>query len=32
MGIAIIILALLPVADTSAFRSNFFKPLNIILF
>jgi quinol-cytochrome oxidoreductase complex cytochrome b subunit len=29
MGIAIVILAILPVVDTSAFRSNYFKPLNI---
>jgi quinol-cytochrome oxidoreductase complex cytochrome b subunit len=29
MGIAIVILAILPVVDTSSFRSNFFKPLNI---
>jgi quinol-cytochrome oxidoreductase complex cytochrome b subunit len=32
MGIAIVILAILPVVDTSSFRSNFFKPLNIWLF
>jgi ubiquinol-cytochrome c reductase cytochrome b subunit len=32
MGIAIVILAILPVVDTSAFRSNYFKPLNIWLF
>jgi quinol-cytochrome oxidoreductase complex cytochrome b subunit len=32
MGIAIVILALLPVVDTSSFRSTFFKPLNIWLF
>lgn len=31
-GIAIVILALLPVVDTSSFRSNFFKPLNLWLF
>jgi quinol-cytochrome oxidoreductase complex cytochrome b subunit len=29
MGIAIVILALLPVVDTSALRSTFFKPLNL---
>jgi hypothetical protein len=29
MGISIVILAALPVVDTSKFRSNFFKPLNI---
>ncbi len=32
MVTAIVILALLPVVDTSAFRSNFFKPLNIWMF
>jgi quinol-cytochrome oxidoreductase complex cytochrome b subunit len=32
MGIAIVILAILPVVDTSSFRSNYFKPLNIWLF
>lgn len=32
MGVAIVIIALLPVVDTSAFRSSFFKPLNIWLF
>ncbi len=32
MFLAIVILAFLPVVDTSAFRSNFFKPLNIWLF
>ncbi len=32
MGVAIVILALLPVVDTSKFRSNFFKPLNIWFF
>lgn len=32
MGIAIVILAILPVVDTSAFRSNYFKPLNLWLF
>lgn len=31
-GIAIVILALLPVVDTSAFRSSYFKPLNLWLF
>lgn len=31
-GIAIVILALLPVVDTSSFRSNIFKPLNLWLF
>jgi len=29
MVIAIVILAVLPLVDTSAFRSNYFKPLNI---
>jgi hypothetical protein len=29
MGLAIAIIALLPVVDTSAFRSNFFKPVNL---
>ena len=29
MGIAIVILALLPIVDTSALRSTFFKPLNL---
>jgi len=29
MVLAIFVLALLPVVDTSVFRSNFFKPLNI---
>jgi ubiquinol-cytochrome c reductase cytochrome b subunit len=29
MGVAIVVLAVLPVVDTSAFRSNFFKPLNL---
>ena len=32
MGLAIAIIALLPVVDTSAFRSNFFKPVNLWLF
>lgn len=32
MGLAIVIIALLPVVDTSAFRSSFFKPLNLWLF
>jgi ubiquinol-cytochrome c reductase cytochrome b subunit len=32
MGISIVILAALPVVDTSKFRSNFFKPLNIWFF
>jgi quinol-cytochrome oxidoreductase complex cytochrome b subunit/NADH:ubiquinone oxidoreductase subunit 2 (subunit N) len=32
MVTAIVILALLPVVDTSAFRSNYFKPLNIWMF
>jgi ubiquinol-cytochrome c reductase cytochrome b subunit len=32
MGLAIVILVLLPVVDTSSFRSNFFKPLNIWFF
>lgn len=32
MGIAIVILAILPLVDTSMFRSNYFKPLNIWLF
>ncbi len=32
MVTAIVILALLPVVDTSTFRSNFFKPLNIWMF
>lgn len=32
MGLAIFILALTPVLDTSSFRSNFFKPLNLWLF
>lgn len=32
MVAAIVILALLPVVDTSAFRSNFFKPFNIWIF
>ncbi len=32
MGVAIVILAFLPVVDTSKFRSNFFKPLNIWFF
>lgn len=32
MFLAIVILALLPVVDTSVFRSTFFKPLNIWLF
>ncbi len=32
MFLAIVILAFLPIVDTSAFRSNFFKPLNIWLF
>lgn len=32
MVLAIFILALLPVLDTSSFRSNFFKPLNLWLF
>lgn len=29
MGLAIVIIALLPVVDTSAFRSSFFKPVNL---
>jgi len=32
MGLAIIILAVLPVVDTSSIRSNFFKPFNISIF
>lgn len=32
MGLAIFILALLPVLDTSSFRSTYFKPLNIWFF
>ncbi len=32
MGIAIVILALLPMLDTSVFRSNFFKPINVWFF
>ena len=32
MGLSIVIIALLPVLDTSAFRSTYFKPLNIVLF
>ena len=32
MGIAIVILSILPVVDTSLFRSTYFKPLNIWLF
>jgi quinol-cytochrome oxidoreductase complex cytochrome b subunit len=32
MVVAIFVLALLPVVDTSSFRSTFFKPLNIWLF
>jgi len=32
MGLAIFILALLPVLDTSSFRSHFFKPLNLWFF
>ena len=32
MGLAIAILALLPVVDTTAIRSTLFKPLNLILF
>ena len=32
MGLAIVILAVLPVVDTSLFRSNYFKPLNVWLF
>jgi ubiquinol-cytochrome c reductase cytochrome b/c1 subunit len=32
MGLAIVILVLLPIVDTSSFRSNFFKPLNIWFF
>jgi quinol-cytochrome oxidoreductase complex cytochrome b subunit/NADH:ubiquinone oxidoreductase subunit 2 (subunit N) len=32
MGLSIIVLALLPIVDTSVFRSNFFKPLNIWFF
>jgi len=32
IGIAIIVLSLLPVVDTSFFRSNYFKPFNIRLF
>jgi ubiquinol-cytochrome c reductase cytochrome b subunit len=29
MGLAIVIIALLPLVDTSALRSSFFKPLNL---
>lgn len=32
MGLAIVILALLPIVNTSAFRSNFFKPISLWLF
>ena len=32
MVVAIFVLALLPIVDTSVFRSNFFKPLNIWFF
>ena len=32
MGLAIVVLALLPVVDTSYFRSTYFKPLNLGLF
>jgi quinol-cytochrome oxidoreductase complex cytochrome b subunit len=32
MGIAIVVLALLPLVDTSYFRSTYFKPLNLWLF
>jgi ubiquinol-cytochrome c reductase cytochrome b subunit len=32
MGIAIVIIALLPVLDSSKFRSHYFKPLEIIVF
>jgi len=32
MGFSIIVLALLPLVDTSYYRSNYFKPLNIYLF
>ena len=32
MGLAIVILVLLPVVDTSSIRSNFFKPFNIWIF
>ncbi len=32
MGLAIVILVFLPLLDTSSFRSNFFKPLNIWFF
>jgi ubiquinol-cytochrome c reductase cytochrome b subunit len=32
MGLAIVILVLLPIVDTSSLRSNFFKPLNIWFF
>jgi ubiquinol-cytochrome c reductase cytochrome b subunit len=32
MGLAIVIIAILPVVDTSTFRSSFFKPLNLWLF
>lgn len=32
MGLSIVILTLIPVVDTSAFRSTFFKPLNLWLF
>jgi len=31
-GLAIVILALLPVVDTSSFRSSYFKPFHIVLF
>jgi len=32
IGIAIVILLLLPVVDTSYFRSNYFKAVNLTLF
>ena len=32
MGIAIVIIALLPVLDSSKFRSHYFKPLEIVVF
>jgi len=32
MALAIVIIAMLPVVDTSSFRSNFFKPVHILFF
>lgn len=32
MALAIVIIALLPVVDTSAFRSSYFKPLHLVFF